>query len=81
MTLRDALAAVLFDLVAFDKPMPFSGSADAILADPAFRAALTDAIAKAWHDADEVGVTRAGGDCLHEQDAVAIVGRILGDEA
>ena len=70
--LRDALAGALHRArFNYDE-------ADAVLADPAFRAALTDAIAKAWHDADEVGVTRAGGDCLHEQDAVAIVARMLG---
>ena len=75
--LRDALSAAL-NRAMFDHDVRFDWEADHILSDPAFRAALTDAIAKAWHDADEVGVTRAGGDCLHVQDAVAIVARMLG---
>ena len=87
--LRDALAAWLNgdDGLWYDRfGLWTQGKRDTrwlvekVASDPAFRAALTDAIAEAWHDADEVGVTRAGGDCLHAQDAVAIVARLIGDE-
>ena len=77
--LRDALAVALYGIVgreaAFNPAWPpgwHTRSADAVLADPAFRAALTDAIAKALTDAEAVCeaavVIRDGSHLIHDTD-------------
>jgi hypothetical protein len=79
MTLRDELATALasHDDPDFGYPAGWAPTdfADAILADPAFRAALTDAIDAAldepWHSLDPFGDGEVTG--------AAIVARMLGE--
>jgi hypothetical protein len=90
-TLRDALAtasgrAVYGEnhVVARTRPcQSCEKDADAILADPAFRAALTTAVAEALWDAEGVMADKAGLFVEGKRDeawfAAAIVARMLGD--
>ena len=78
--LRDALAAAF---ERFDKTeWTYWNAADETLADPAFRAALTESIAEAWHEWDEDRFMDSPlhGDCRHAEEAPAIVARMVGDE-
>ena len=85
---RDALATALHmaeDPHLRDVSLAQTRKADAILSDPAFRSALTDAIAEALHG-DAHGVVRAGDGypclvCYHDDGyrarGAAIVARML----
>jgi hypothetical protein len=85
MTLRDALATALHRHDPMSLPLLVGDLyplADAILADPAFRAALTESIAKALHNANVPehfgGPSPVDSSCCVD-DAAAVIAAIEGE--